>query len=361
MNKQSTFIIAEAGVNHNGCLQQAYELVDIAVEAKVDAIKFQTFNAKKLVTPTADKANYQKTLTDPAETQYLMLKRLELSKKQYKELFHYCEQQKLPFISTPFDLESADFLLNELKLSTVKVSSGDITFGPLLLALSRSDCHIILSSGMTLLGDIESALSVIAYGMLHKTGFPTSEERLSILSNERTWELLKEKVTLLHCTSSYPAAAEHINLSAIETLRQAFGLSTGFSDHSTGIAIPIAAAALGASVIEKHFTIDKKLPGPDHKASLNPPELTKMVKAIREVNCAMGSRHKRLTHAEIDNVQCVRRSIILNAPINCGEFITEEHLSCMRPGMGISPMEYWDFIGKPANRTYQAGELLSIE
>ncbi len=353
-----TQIIAEAGVNHNGDIRLAHELVEIAADAKADAIKFQTFNTQQLVTPHAEKAHYQKQQTADNESQFEMLKKLELTTNEYQQLFSFCQQQHIEFISTPFDLDSADFLLNNLKVKTVKVASGDITYGPLLLTLARSGCQIILSSGMSSLGEIEQALALIAFGMQHPNSHPNKECLQTVLSDDKSWDLLRENVQLLHCTSAYPAPIASVNLAVMDTLRQAFGLATGFSDHTVGIAIPTAAAARGADIIEKHFTINKNMPGPDHKASLDAYELKQMVTAIKDVNLAMGQAYKRPTCAEIDNKHCGRRSLVINTNIATGDTITAKHIHCLRPGHGISPMDYWQQLGKKADKPYTVGELL---
>ena len=298
------FIIAEAGVNHNGDRDMAFQLVDAAVDAGIDAVKFQTFKAEHIVTKLAEKAGYQKNTTNETESQYSMLKKLELSHKTHHELIEYCEKKGIRFLSTAFDSESVDFLVNDLGLKTLKIPSGEITNGPLILSQAFTGCDLILSTGMATLDEIQLALEVIAYGLISDADLnvqlSSSMFRQAFLSKEGQ-QALKEKVTLLHCTSEYPAPLEDINLKAMLSMEKKFNLNVGYSDHSEGIIVPIAATSLGAVLIEKHFTLDKSMPGPDHKASLNPDELSNMVTAIRQVEMAMGSGRKEPAAHEIKN------------------------------------------------------------
>jgi N-acetylneuraminate synthase len=349
MTATKVFIIAEAGVNHNGSIEKAFQLIDTAVEAGADSVKFQTFKAENLVTKSAEKAVYQKNTTDCSETQYEMLKKLELSHGLHYELIKYCEKHKMKFLSTAFDLESLDFLANSLKLKTLKIPSGEITNAPLLLAHANTGCSLILSTGMATMGEIEDALGVLAFGLINdenikpsKTAF--QQAYLSTAGQKN----LKDKITILHCTTEYPTPSNEINLNAMQTMRTAFGLQTGYSDHSEGITVPVAATAMGASVIEKHFTLDRMLPGPDHKTSLEPDELKAMVKAIRTVEQSMGDGVKAPMSSELKNRPIVRKSLIAAKNIKQGEKFSEENMVVKRPGTGISPMEYWTMIGKTA-------------
>jgi N-acetylneuraminate synthase len=354
-----TYIIAEAGVNHNGSKELAFHLVDAAVAAGADAVKFQTFKAENLVTKSADKAVYQKQTTDSVETHFEMLRRLELSHKMHYELINYCKEQKIEFLSTAFDLDSLDFLVNKLTLKTLKIPSGEIINGPLLLAHAQTGCDLILSTGMSTLGEIEEALGVLAFGLLHgDTATPSKTAFQRAYLSTAGQQLLKEKVTLLHCTTEYPAPLQDINLNAMLTICNAFGLKTGYSDHSEGITIPVAAVAMGATVIEKHFTLDKTLLGPDHKASLEPDELTTMVKAIRTVEEALGSGIKGPMPSELKNRPVARKSIIASRNIKSGEMFTQENITFKRAGNGISPMQYWDMIGKEAQTNFNEDEVI---
>jgi N-acetylneuraminate synthase len=343
------YIIAEAGVNHNGSAEMAFKLIDAALEAGTDAVKFQSFKAENLVTKSADKAAYQNETTDSAETQFEMLKKLELSYELHHELIDYCKKEKIEFLSSAFDLESLYFLSDTLKLKTLKIPSGEITNGPLLLAYAKTGCELILSTGMSTLGEIEDALGVLAFGLISDNSIEPSKTAFqqAYLSIEGQ-KILKDKITLLHCTTEYPAPSNEINLNAMQTMRTAFGLQTGYSDHSEGITVPVAATAMGATVIEKHFTLDRMLPGPDHKASLEPDELKAMVKAIRTVEQSMGGGFKGPMPSELKNRPIARKSLVAAKDIKQGEKFSEENITFKRPGTGISPIEYWDMIGKTA-------------
>jgi len=345
------YVIAEAGVNHNGSAELALQLVDAAVDAGADAVKFQTFKAENLVTKGADKAEYQKATSGSDESQFDMLKRLELSYEMHHQLIEYCSDKGITFLSTAFDTDSLHFLVGELGLTSLKIPSGEITNGPLLLEHARTGCDLILSTGMATLGEVEEALGVIAYGLLASEGEsdkPSREAFQQAYCSAQGQALLKEKVTVLHCTTEYPAPPEEINLKAMVTMQQAFGLKTGYSDHSEGITVPIAASAMGATLIEKHFTLNKSLPGPDHKASLEPDELTAMIKAIRIVEQSMGDGKKVPTLSELKNRQIARKSLVAVKDINLGEKLSEDNITAKRPGVGVSPMEYWDMIDKIA-------------
>ncbi len=357
----SIYIIAEAGVNHNGDVSKAFELVDAAVDAGVNAIKFQTFKATKLVTKKAEKAGYQKKSTSADESQQEMLKKLELSFETHIELKKYCENSGIEFLSTAFDFESLKFLTDDLRLKTLKISSGDLTNGPFLLAHANTGCSLILSTGMATMGEIEEALSVLAYGYLMQETFhsePSREAFFKAYASDKGQQILKEKLTLLHCTSEYPAPIDEVNLRAIETMRECFKLEVGYSDHTKGIVIPIAASALGANVIEKHFTLDKSLPGPDHQASLDPAELKDMVKGIRSIEQARGSGIKVPTSSELKNKAIARKSLVASQAIQQGEALGHNNMTIKRPGSGISPMNYWQMLGKKTDKQYQEEELI---
>lgn len=360
MNNQ-TYIIAEAGVNHNGSSEMAFQLVDVAAEAGADAIKFQTFKAKKLVTKSTAKAHYQQQTTEAGESQYEMLKLLELEHKTHYELISYCNKKGIDFLSTAFDMDSLGFLTYDLGLTTLKLPSGDITNGPLILAHALSGCELIVSTGMATLGDVEQALGIIAFGMTQDGKIkekPTQTDFQEAYLSENGQRLLKEKVSLLHCTTEYPAPLKDINLNAMITMRKAFGLNVGYSDHSEGIVVPTAAATLGASIIEKHFTLDKSLPGPDHKASLEPDELKKMVEAIRTVEQVMGDGLKGPKPSELDNLEIARKSLVAACDIKKGDVFTKDNITMKRPATGRSPMEYWECLGKKAIRNILADEVI---
>ncbi len=347
--KSRVYIIAEAGVNHNGNADMAFQLVDVAVAAGADAVKFQTFKTENVVTKSADKAKYQKQTTDSNESQFEMIKKLELSHEMHHKLIAYCREKGVEFLSTAFDSESLNFLTNELGLKTLKIPSGEITNGPLLLEHAQTGCNLILSTGMATLGEIEEALCVLAFGLINnsKTKPSTATFQQAYFSTEGQ-KLLKERVTLLHCTTEYPAPLQDINLKAMHTMRTAFGLKTGYSDHSKGVTVPIAATAMGAILIEKHFTLDKTLPGPDHKASLEPDELIAMVQAIRTVEQVMGGGIKIPIPSELKNRPIARKSLVAAKNIKQGEEFTEVNIAIKRPGTGVSPMTYWEVLGTVA-------------
>jgi len=354
----SVFIIAEAGVNHNGDLETARQLIDAAVAAGADAVKFQTFKAENLVTQQAGKAAYQKIMTDADENQLAMLKRLELKYELHFELLDYCRQRGIEFLSTAFDFESLDFLVRELDVKTLKIPSGEITNGPFLLAHAQTGKPVILSTGMATLGEVETALGVLAFGYLEQDQPPSVDAFPHAYSSEQGQMVLRAKVTLLHCTSEYPTPVDNINLRAMDVLQQAFGLDVGYSDHSVGLLVPVVAAARGAAVIEKHFTLDRTLQGPDHQVSLEPDELKEMVRNIRDVEKALGQRLKCPQPLELENRKVVRKSLVAKRAISSGERFTDENLTIKRPGTGKSPMDYWAALGEPSSRDYDADELI---
>ena len=350
--------MAEAGVNHNGSVDLACRLVDAAVDAGADVIKFQTFKAKDEIAVSALKAAYQKDPDSPDETQLEMVKKLELSYPEQKNVYEYCKARGIAFLSTPFERKSADFLISDLHLQTLKISSGDLTFAPLLFHIARKRVSVILSTGMATLGEIEDALGVLALGYLGFDGYPNEKNIRAAFLSCRGQTLLREHVLLLHCTTEYPTPFEDANLSCIGTLRQAFGLQVGFSDHTTGIEAALASVVFGASLIEKHMTLDKNLPGPDHKASLSPAELRNLVSSVRNVERARGDGRKTPARSELKNTCVARKSLVAAKKIAKGERFTEENLACKRPGTGFSPMLYWSMLGETAKRNYDIDEVL---
>lgn len=336
MLAEHTFIIAEAGVNHNGDMNKAKKLIDAAVDAGVDAVKFQSFKADKTVSQSADKAAYQKQTTEVGETQYAMIKRLELSVEDHQLLINYCKEKGIQFLSSPFDLESIQ-LLNQLGMDTFKIPSGEIVNLPYLEAIGKLNKQVIMSTGMADLGEIEDALNV--------------------LMNAGT---NKESITVLHVNTEYPTPMKDVNLLAMNTIRGAFQINVGYSDHTLGIEIPIAAVALGAQVIEKHFTLDKDAEGPDHRASLEPDELKAMVKAIRNIEQAKGHGLKKPSESEKPNKPIVRKSIVAANTIKKGEKFTWEKLGIKRPGNGILPMRWYEILGKKAKRDFETDELIEL-
>ncbi len=332
MERKRVFIIAEAGDNHNGCYNLALQLVDKAVEAGADCVKFQTFVTENVISKFAKKADYQKETTGEEESQYEMVKKLELSFEQFRSIQRYCREKKIMFLSTPFDLDSIDFL-EEIDIPFWKIPSGEITNLPYLEKVGKTGKDVILSTGMCTMDEIESALSVLK-------------------------ECGAGKITLLHCNTEYPTPFEDVNLQAMCTMAEAFQIPVGYSDHTTGIEVPVAAVALGASVIEKHFTLDKKMEGPDHQASLEPAELKQMVDSIRNIEKAMGSSEKKPSPSESKNINIARKSIVARCGIKQGEILTEGNLSIKRPGDGISPMHWYDILGTTAVKDFEEDELI---
>lgn len=349
-------IIAEAGVNHNGSIDMAFSLIDAAAAAGADIVKFQTFKAEAVVSRFAPKAEYQIDTTGSGESQLEMVRRLELSPDDHRRLQRHCELRGIGFLSTPFDIASAWFLVRELGVGYLKVPSGEITNAPLLLEMVRTDRPVILSTGMSTLGEIEEALGVLAFGYLNSATPPSRCAFRQAYVSDEGQALLRTKVSLLHCTTEYPAPYAEANLAAMDTLRHAFGLSVGFSDHTEGIAIPLAAVARGAAIIEKHFTLDRKLPGPDHRASLEPAELAAMVAGIRQVEAAIGDGLKRPSASELKNAPIARRSLVAARNIKAGEMFSEGNLTAKRPGNGVSPMDFWTFQGRKASRDFAEDE-----
>ncbi|MBN1521878.1 MAG: N-acetylneuraminate synthase [Candidatus Aureabacteria bacterium] len=338
MKRNKTYIIAEAGINHNGCMETAHKMIDTAFACGCNAIKFQTFKTESLVTSYAGKADYQENASLPGETQFDMLKKYELGLPQHKELIEHCRKIHLDFISSPFDLESIDLLLS-LGIEKLKIPSGEIDNVPLLRKIAGSDKEIILSTGMATLEEVKNAVSII----------------------ERQRKNASLKLIILHCITEYPAPFEHLNLLCIQTLKKAFLYTVGFSDHSPGIEAPIAAVALGAEVVEKHFTLDKDMDGPDHKASLEPEELKRMVTSIRKIEKALGDGVKQPTPAENKIGLAVKKSIFAKKKIKRGDRLTEENITTKRPAGGISPLKWDEIIGRKANRDYEINDQIVDE
>ncbi len=353
-----TLIIAEAGVNHNGSLKMAKDLVAAAAEAGADVVKFQTFKTDKILTRTAQKADYQKETTGKGETQFEMIRKLELSEPEHRALRKTCREKGISFLSTPFDLESLRFLDKGLNVDAIKIPSGEITNPLLLLEAARTGKPVFLSTGMARLGEIEAALGFLAFGFLRKKGDPDPARCLDAYRSEAGTEALEERVFLLHCTTEYPVKLEHANLRAIETLSSAFQLPVGYSDHTEGIWAPVAAVAMGAVVIEKHFTLDRNLPGPDHKASIDPSQLKEMVASIRALEVALGNGRKVPSPLEMGNAAVARKSLVALKRVRRGQLWTTSNLGMKRPGTGISPMAFWEFLGKAADRDYLPDELV---
>ena len=330
----SVFIIAEAGVNHNGSAHLAKQLIDVASDSGADAVKFQTFKAENLVAKNTQKAEYQKQTTDASESQFDMIKKLELDMETHKELIAYCQKKDIMFLSTPFDHESID-LLSDLGLQIFKIPSGEITNLPYLRHIGSLDKKIVLSTGMSNLKEVGDALN--------------------ILINAGT---SKDNITVLHANTMYPTPMEDVNLNAMLTIQKEFGVNIGYSDHTLGIEVDIAAVAMDASCIEKHFTLDKTMDGPDHKASLEPEELKAMVDAIRNIEKALGSSEKKPSPSETVNIDVVRKSIVAKTNINKGDILDENNICVKRPGSGVSPMKWDEVIGTISSKDYNADELI---
>lgn len=329
-----TIIIAEAGVNHNGDLGLAKQLIDAAAKAGADLVKFQTFSADRLATRTAKKADYQAHATGSNESQHEMLRRLELTAEMHNELIAHCRARNIDFFSTGFDIESVNMLVS-LGQNRFKIPSGEITNLPYLRHIGGFGKDVILSTGMATMGEIEAAIEA-----LEQAGTP------------------RANLTVLHCTTEYPTPMAEVNLRAMQSIHSAFGVAVGYSDHTPGIEVAIAAVAMGASVIEKHFTLDRKLPGPDHKASLEPAELAAMIEAIRNIEIALGDGIKRLTPSEAKNKSVARKSLVASRAIKAGEILSAENITAKRPGTGISPMRWDEIVGQIAQRNYKADELI---
>lgn len=357
----SVYVIAEAGVNHNGDLQRALELVDIATDAGCDAVKFQTFRAEEIASRSASKAAYQIEATGGEESQYEMIRRLELTEPDHRRLMERARSRGIDFLSTPFDLPSLRMLTDGFGITMIKIASGELTNAPFLLAVARAAERVIVSTGMSTLDEVRDALSVLAYGFTAPPdATPQRADFFAAFESAAGREMLRRHVVLLHCTTEYPAPVAEVNLRAMDTLAEEFGLPVGYSDHTTGIHVAVAAAARGARIIEKHFTSDRGLPGPDHKASLEPAELREMVRQIREVAQALGDGVKRPTSSELKNRDVARKSLVAAKAIATGERFDEENVACKRPGTGASPFQYWSILGQTAKRSYAPDETLDV-
>ncbi|MCU6433895.1 N-acetylneuraminate synthase [Undibacterium sp. Jales W-56] len=357
MSPQSVYVIAEAGVNHNGQRDLAFALVDAAAEAGADAVKFQTFNATKLAAKTAPKAAYQKVSTDATESQMEMLRKLELAREWHIELQTHARHKGLEFLSTAFDADSLEFLV-KLEIPLFKVPSGELTNAPLLWKFARTRKPLVISTGMATLSEVEQGLAVIAHALNNSTEPKSLEEVWRGWSRPDWRSSLHGHVTLLHCTSQYPTPLAEVNLKAMDTLANAFGLDVGYSDHTEGILIPIAAVARGARLIEKHFTLDRNLPGPDHQASLEPAELKQMIREIRALSEAIGDGSKAPQISEWDTRQAGRQQVIASRDISVGATICREDLETARCGHGLPASALWEMVGKLAQRSYTAGEII---
>lgn len=355
----TVFVIAEAGVNHNGDPAAALKLVDAAADAGANAVKFQTFSADAIVTNLAPKALHHKVTTSPDESHRELLRRLELSHETHFALRQRCIDRNIKFLSTPYDLASLRFLVTELDFDTIKIASGEITNAPLLLAAGESGARVILSTGMSSLDEVADALGVLAYGYANPKSKPGAATFRRALKSPRGRAALRDRVILLHCTSQYPAPVAEANLRAMGALARAFGLPVGLSDHTEGIAVAIAAAALGAVAIEKHFTLDRTQAGPDHRASLEPAELAAMVRGIREAEAALGPGGKAPMPSELPTRDVARKSLVAARAVRKGERFDETNLTAKRPGGGISPMRYWDWLGAEAPRDFAADEMIA--
>lgn len=357
MNADHVYIIAEAGVNHNGQRDLAFALVDAAAEAGADAVKFQTFDAAKLASKSAPKAAYQKHSTDAAESQLAMLKKLELPREWHAGLQAHARQKGIEFLSTAFDTDSLAFLV-DLGMPLFKIPSGELTNGPLLWQFARTGKPLVLSTGMATLSEVEQGLAIVAHA-LSAEAEPASIDDVWRSWSRADWRArLHGHVTLLHCTSQYPTPFAEVNLRGMDTLAQAFGLPVGYSDHTEGILIPVAAVARGAKIIEKHFTLDRSLPGPDHKASLEPAELTQMVRDIRALQAALGDGGKTPQPSEWDTRQAARQQVVAARDIAAGSVLARADLSTARCGSGLPPTALWGLVGLRTGRAYVAGDVI---
>ncbi|UJP11493.1 N-acetylneuraminate synthase family protein [Microbacterium sp. KUDC0406] len=359
-----TFVIAEAGVNHNGSIGIARDLVDLAAEAGADAVKFQTFSADSLALESAQLADYQRLSDEDARSQHDLLRGLELSRDEFRALRAHCDRRGIRFLSTAFDLDGLDFLIDELGIPLVKIASGDLTFAPLLVKAGRSGLPVILSTGMADLPEIARALRFLAAGVAQANGVLDRSERLTERALERAWAAREEHVrfaehvTILHCTTEYPAADEHLNLRAMQTIADTFGHRVGYSDHSLGSLASVLAVGLGATVLEKHFTFDVTADGPDHAASLDPDGLRSYVADLRRVPTMLGSSEKKAQSVEEGNREVVRRSLVAARDIAENGVITADDIVCFRPATGRTSFDFWEVVGSTAVRSYRRGELI---
>tara|TARA_B100001250_G_C19816064_1_gene798466 strand:+ start:1027 stop:2166 length:1140 start_codon:yes stop_codon:yes gene_type:complete len=378
MIKQKTFVIAEAGVNHNGNPSLAFELIDIAADCGADAVKFQLFDSEEIATEYAEKANYQLKDNNHSK-QFEMLKSLELPKEIYKDLKDYCSIKKIDFLCTAFDKNNINFLVEKIKPKKLKIASGEITNAPLLLAFAKTNYELILSTGMSTINEIKEALGVIAFGLINKDNkniTPSKEKFITAFESDFGKKKLEEKVSLLHCTTEYPAPQKDLNLKAIESMKNFFHLNIGYSDHSEGIDASIVSVILGATIIEKHFTLDKNLVGPDHSASLDANELKNLIlkirlvegmtneernrhlSSIKNVNVIMGDGIKEPKESEVKNIDIARRHLVANKNIQIGEVFNEKNISCKRSKKGLSPILYWDLLGHISKSKYNKDDII---
>ena len=357
--RHDVLVIAEAGVNHNGSLELALRLVDAAAAAGADMVKFQTFKADNLASTQAPKAAYQKRRTEADESQHAMLKALELDLEAHHRLAAACAAQGITFLSSAFDHDSLALLVDDMGLKSVKFGSGELTNAPLLYDAARRGCEVLLSTGMSGLGDIEQALQVLALGYADAPPqHPSVEDFAAAWGDPLLRQRLREKVILFHCTSQYPAPLKSVNLKAMNTIAAAFGVRAGYSDHTVGTVVCCGAAALGAVAVEKHFTLDRTLPGPDHASSLEPDELRRMISDIRQIEACLGEPVKHVVACEADTARVARKSLVAAADIAAGEPFSEANLTVKRPGTGMAPDKYWSLLGRPASAAYRRDDLI---
>lgn len=356
------FVIAEAGVNHNGDIGTALEMINVASEAGASACKFQVFRSDNLVTKWAPKAVYQQKNTNNVGTQLEMLRQLELNRSDYHMLSRECEVNGIELLITPFDVPSIYFLTNDLGLNRLKIASGEVTNAQMLVSAAQTQCEVILSTGMSSLGEIKEALGALAFGYLYaQSEQPIRSSFHKIMDTPEARNILHRKVTVLHCVSQYPAPVEEANLLAIPEMRRELGTNVGFSDHTMGLAAAAGAVALGATVVEKHFTLSHHLPGPDHLASAEPQELSALIGVIRDVEAALGDGEKKMKECEKNTRDVARRSLVADRPIKAGEVFSKENITAKRPGGGLSAMDYWDILGTKSNRDYDMDDLIRLD
>jgi N-acetylneuraminate synthase len=356
------YVIAEAGVNHNGSVERAQQLIDAAVVAGADAVKFQTFVPELLVSRHGEMAQYQQRNTGESESQLAMVQKLRLDEAAHVTLKNYCEACGISFLSSPFDSQSLRFLVRELHVPRLKLGSGELTNGPFLVECAQAGLPIILSTGMADLAEVRRALSALAWGYLQPTEQPAAAGDLDdAYATPEARQLLADRVALLHCTTQYPTPLEAVNLRAMNSLHNEFGLPVGFSDHTTSTMLAAAAVAMGACIIEKHFTLDRALPGPDHKASLEPLELADMVANIRAAELALGDGAKAAQAVEVENIQVARKSLVAAVAIAKGETFTADNMTSKRPGSGLDPFRYWSLLGQIATRDYSPDDLIEAD
>jgi N-acetylneuraminate synthase len=357
MTERHTLVIAEAGVNHSGSLETALALVDAAADAGADVVKFQTFNANAMTARSARKADYQQRTTSAAESQLAMLQRLELPQSAHHALIAHAKARGIEFLSTPFDPQSLEFLLS-LHLPRIKIGSGDLTNAPLLHAVARSGATLILSTGMATLGEVEEALGVLAHGYISDNEAPSVAAFRAAWRDPAARQHLARHVSLLHCTTEYPCPPGDVNLTAMAAMKGSFQLPVGYSDHTDGFEISLAAVALGAGIIEKHLTLDRKAEGPDHAASLEPADFKRMVSAIRNIEGALGDGVKAPKDSEVKNIPVARKSVVAARPLAAGQILGPGDITTKRPGSGRSPIEYWSLLGTVATRPYDTDDQL---